>query len=248
MKSFSRLILLVAASVSAFLLVACYLFFTGFGNHVLKNSSVKQADTVAQLTFSSMYQLMSRGWTRQQVIEFADQAASSLANTPTQVSFYRAEPVSRQFGEVKNQAVDADLALALKNGRTREVDHGGGITYHMPLVAQDNCLRCHTAAKRGEVLGAISVRTEFGREMSEASMHMFLVLMLLSPTPFIAALLVALHLEHRFEDFNHGLDAVHEDTRAGRPADFSQVPTPYHEFEDVLVRIKKLLSRDHPGG
>lgn len=241
MKSFSRLILLVAASVSVLLLAGSYFFFSGFGNHLLRNSAVKQADTVAQLTFSSMYQLMSKGWTRQQVIEFADNAASSMANTPTRITFYRAEPVSRQFGEVKNQTLDDELATALNSGRTRQVDQQGGLVYHMPLVAQDNCLRCHTQAKRGDVLGAITVRTEFAQEMNNASMYMFLILLLLSPLPFIAALMVAVHLEHRFEDFNHALDAVAEEIKAGKPADFSRVPVRYHEFDDVLVRVKKLL-------
>lgn len=242
MKSFSRLILLVAASVSVFLLVVCYLFFEGFGSHVLKNSAAKQADTVAQLTFSSMYQLMSKGWSRQQVVDFADRSAASLANTPTRISFYRAEPVSRQFGVVKDQSLDDELAIALRSGRTRAVDHDGGLTYHMPLVAQDNCLRCHTQAKRGDVLGAISVRTDFGKEMSETSMHMFLVLLLFSPTPFIAALMVAIHLDRRFEDFSQGIEAAGAAIKAGQPADFSRVPTRYQEFQGVLDQVRKLFA------
>lgn len=242
MKSFSRLIMLVAASVSVFLLVVSYFFFTGFGNHMLKNSAVKQADTIAQITFSAMYQLMSKGWTRAQVVAFADHSAASVANTPTRISFYRAEPVSRQYGEVKDQKLDDELDIALRSGRTRQVDYDGGLIYHMPLVAQDNCLRCHTQAKRGDVLGAITVQIGFGSEMKETSMHMLLVLLLFSPTPFIAALMVAVHLEHRFEKFAHGIDAVGEDIKAGKPADFSRVPTLYHEFDEILARIKKLFT------
>lgn len=242
MQSFSRLILLVAASVSVFLLVVSYFFFTGFGNHMLKQSAVKQADTVAQITFSSMYQLMSKGWSRAQVVEFADQTATSVVNTPTRISIYRAEPVSRQFGEVKDQQPNEELQLALRSGRTRQVDFDGGLTYHMPLVAQDNCLRCHTQAKRGDVLGAITVQTVFGDEMKETSMHMLLVLLLFSPTPFIAALVVAVHLEHRFERFAHDIDEVGAEIRAGKPADFSRVSTRYHEFEEILDRIRKLFT------
>lgn len=241
MNSLSRLILLVAASVSVFLLVASYFFFTGFGNHLLMHSAVKQADTVAQITFSSMYQLMSKGWNREQVMAFADHTATSVANTPTKISFYRAEPVSRQYGEVKNPAPSPELQLALQTGRIRQVEHEHGLTYHMPLVAQDNCLRCHSQAKRGEVLGAITVETGFSAEMKETSLHMLMILLLLSPVPFVAALMVAIHLEHRFENFCRGLDGVDEEIKAGKPADFSRVPTRYHEFEDILDRIKKLL-------
>jgi hypothetical protein len=242
MKHFSRLILLVAASVSVFLLVVSYFFFTGFGNHMLKQSAVKQADTVAQITFSSMYQLMSKGWTRAQVVEFADQTAASVANTPTRISFHRAEPVSRQYGEIKDQQASEELQLALRSGRTRQVDYDGGLIYHMPLVAQDNCLRCHTQAKRGEVLGAITVQTGFAGEMKETNMHMLLVLLLFSPTPFIAALMVAVHLEHRFEKFAHGIEEAGEAIKAGKPADFSRVPTLYHEFDEILTRIKRLFT------
>lgn len=242
MKSFSRLILLVAAGVSAFLLVMSYFFFTGFSSHLMKNSAARQAETIAQLTFSSMYQLMNKGWSREQVIAFADHHSVSLANTPTRISFYRAETVSRQFGEVTGQKADDELALALKTGRSRQVDHDGGLTYHMPLVAQDNCLRCHTGAKRGDVLGAISVRTDFGKEMTETRLHMLLVLLLLAPTPFVAALIVALHMERRFEDFAHAIEQVGEEVRAGNSADFRRVPTRYAEFEHVLAAIRKLFA------
>lgn len=242
MKSYSRLIMLVAASVSLLLLVGSYFFFTGFGNHVLLHSATKQADTIAQMTFSSMYQLMNKGWSRAQVIAFAEHTALSVANTPTRITFYRAEPVSRQYGEVDNPTPDNELQAALKNGRTRQVENEDRLTYHMPLVAQDNCLRCHSQAKRGDVLGAITVETRFGEEMKETRLHMLVILLLLAPTPFVAALLVAIHLDHRFEDFCHGLDRVDNDIKAGKPADFSQVPAPYHEFEDVLARIRKLLS------
>jgi hypothetical protein len=242
MKSFSRLIMLVAASVSVLLLVVSYFFFTGFSSYMLQNAAVKQADTIAQLTFSSMYQLMSKGWNREQVIEFADHAAASVANTPTRISFYRAEPVSRQFGEIKDQQpADEELQIALRSGRSRQVDRDGGLTYHMPLVAQDNCLRCHTQAKRGEVMGAITVHAEFGEDMKKTSLHMLLVLMLFAPAPFIAALMVAIHLDHRFDDFGHGIEEVAAAIKAGKPADFSRVPTRYDEFQHLLERVKKLF-------
>ncbi len=241
MHSYARLILLVAGTVSALLLVLSYLFFTGFSNHLLQKAAVKQADTIAQITFSSMYQLMSQGWDRSQVMAFSEHAAQSVANTPTQIGFYRAEPVSRQFGEVKDQAASEELRIALQSGRPRQVQESNGLTYHMPLVAQDNCLRCHTEAKRGDVLGAITVRTEYGADMKESSLHMLLVLLLVAPLPFIAALLVAIHLDHRFADFAHGISYAGEAIKAGQAADFSKVPTRYQEFQLILDQIKKLF-------
>jgi hypothetical protein len=242
MKSFSRLILIVGAGVSVLLLVLSYFFFTGFSSHMMKNATARQADTIAQLTFSSMYQLMSKGWTREQMSAFADHSAASLANTPTQIRFYRAEPVSRQFGEVSAQQPDNELAQALKNGRSRQVEQDNSLTYHMPLVAQDNCLRCHTQAKRGDVLGAISVQTDFGEAMSNNNLYMLLVLLLISPIPFLAALLVAVQLENRFEDFAQGIEQVGDEIRAGKAADFNRVPSTFQEFQNILDAIRKLFS------
>ncbi|MFZ5484493.1 MAG: hypothetical protein ACOZB0_09715 [Pseudomonadota bacterium] len=241
MQSFARLILWVAAAVSCLLLVASYYFFTGFSEQMMKKSAYQQADTIAQITFSSMYQLMSQGWKRDQVITFADHAAASVANTPTRITFYRAEPVSRQYGAVNGQALDAEAQAALESGRPRQVDGDKALTYHLPLVAQDNCLRCHSQAKRGDVLGLITVRTEFGDRVKENRLHMLLVLVLLAPLPFVAALLVAVHLDRRFEDFAAGLGAVEADMKAGHPADFSKVPVNYREFQDVLTRIRGLF-------
>lgn len=241
MKSFARLILWVAAAVSVLLLVASYYFFTGFSEQMMKKSAYKQADTIAQITFSSMYQLMSQGWKRDQVITFADYAAASVANTPTRITFYRAEPVSREYGAVSGQTLDDEARAALDSGRPRHVDGDQALTYHLPLVAQDNCLRCHAQAKRGDVLGLITVRTEFGDSLKDNRLHMLLILLLLAPLPFVAALVVAVHLDRRFEDFSAGLDAVGADLKAGQPADFGKVPVSYQEFQDVLGRIRGLF-------
>lgn len=242
MTSYSRLIMLVAAALSALLLAASYLFFSGFSAHILKNAAVRQAETMAQVTFASMYQLMSKGWNRDQVIDFTDITATSVANTPTRITFYRAEPVSRQFGPVENPAVGPALRAALTSGRAQESETDDGLIYHMPLVAMDNCLRCHSAVKRGEVMGAISVETKFAKDMRESNLHMFLVMLLLAPAPFLVVLVVAIHLQHRFDAFTHGLDVAAEAARDGKPVDLSRVPTRYQEFADILARIKRLLS------
>ena len=188
MKSLSKIILFVAALVSLLLVVGIYALFSGFGERMMQHAAFAQSEVVARLTFSNMFQLMTQGWKREQVLAFTRRATDSLAGSPLRIQSHRGEPVGRDYGAAAAQgAPDQAVTEALRTGRSAEVLTPTGARFVYALKAEESCLRCHAKAAKGEVLGVISVETRYEQYMGDTRKLLMLILVLLAPLPFIAA-------------------------------------------------------------
>mgnify|MGYP001765156780 CR=1 FL=1 len=242
MKSLSKIILAVAALVSLGLVVGTYTMFSGFGERMMQRAAFSQSQVVARLTFSNMYQLMNQGWKRDQVITFTKSATDSLAGSPLKIQFYRGEAVNRSFGPVIQPPPDAAVAEALRTGRSSEVASADGARFIHALKADDSCLRCHVKAARGDVLGVISVESRYEKFIDDSRKLLMLILLLLAPTPFIAAWLVAVYFDRRVDRFVEQIDKALDAAGAGGP-DFTGVKPAWSELETILQRFRRMAAR-----
>lgn len=241
MQSISRLILVVAVAITLALVAGTYLLFTGFGDRMLRESAAQHSQSLARVTFTSMYQLMNQGWKRDQVEAFADSVAKSVLGTPLQVDFYRAEGVARQFGEVPQGPMDDRISDALRTGQDWNGGVGSGVRYLMPMKAKSECLACHSQAQVGEVLGLIAISTDYEAPLGETRTHLMLVLLLLSPLPILGALIAAAVLDSRMNGFVNQLDEVIDQAEPGKAPDFGRVQVSFSEFRELLGHFKRLV-------
>lgn len=242
MKSLSKIILSVAALVSLGLVAGIYTLFSGFGERMMQRAAFSQSQVVARLTFSNMYQLMNQGWKRDQVVTFAKSATDSLVGSPLKIQFYRGEAVSRTFGQVIQSPPDAAVADALRTGRSSEVASAEGARFVYALKAEPSCLSCHVKAAKGDILGVIAVESRYGKFMEDSRKLLMLILVLLVPTPFIAAWLVAVYFDRKVDRFVEQIDAVLDRSGEGKP-DFAGVNPAWSELELILQRFKRMAGR-----
>lgn len=242
MKSVSKLILVVAGLVSVGLMVAFYFLFSGFSSYAMQQSAFSQARIVSSLTFSNMYQLMNKGWKRDQVLDFTRSAAESVEDSPVRIEFWRGRSVNQLFGEIPQGPLDPYVEKALRTGRSQEVATEQGGRYIYALSAEAKCLGCHTNAKKGDVLGAIAVEAKFARFMNDTRQLLMVVLLLIVPLPFIVGWMVALYLHSRMERFAIQMDTVIAQVESQPDAvpDFTPVKPSFLELAEILERIRKL--------
>lgn len=241
MLSISRLILVVAVAIALVLVAGTYLLFTGFGDRMLQQSAVQHSQSLARLTFTSMYQLMNQGWKRDQVEAFADSVSKSVVGMPMKIDIYRSDLVSGQYGSVSQGAPDERLATALRTGQDWDSVSADGVRYLMPMKAKSECLGCHSSAKTGDVLGVITIQTGYQQLMGETRLHLMLVLLMLAPLPIVGALIVAAVLDHRMDGFVRQLDEAIERAEPGKTPDFNGVQTRFSEFRELLGHFKRLV-------
>lgn len=241
MLSISRLVLAVAVAVTFLLVGGTYFLLSGFGNKMLQQSTAQHIQSLAKVTYTSMYQVMNQGWKREQVVAFADNVAHSVVGTPLEIDFHRSEVVSKQFGIVRADAADAQVAKAMKTGSRLEAATTEGMRFLLPMKAKAECLACHSQAKKDDVLGVIEIKASYGEVIGNSRMHMMLVLLLLAPLPLLAGFLIAILLDSRVNQFVGQLDDAIDRAKPGEAPDFNAVEVRFAEFRELLAHFKRLI-------
>jgi len=118
-----------------------------------------EAHQTSALVFETLYSAMRKGWSKAEITEVIARLQSSLPDLTIRV--VRGPVVSAQFGEMGTDsatiAADPLLQQALESGRDILVQGETGIRYLYPVIVKDECLVCHSAAKRGDVNGVIDI-------------------------------------------------------------------------------------------
>jgi hypothetical protein len=241
MLSISRLVLIVSVVVSLLLVGGTYLLLSGFGDRMLHQSTALHIQSLAKVSFTSMYQVMNQGWKREQVQSFADSVGRSVVGSPMSIVFHRSDLVNSKFGAMGKEESDAAVAQAMKTGRGQEIAGQQGIRFLFPMNANSECLSCHTNAKKGDVLGVIDIKAGYGELMGNTRTHLMLVLLLLAPLPLFAGFIIAVILDGRVHRFVRELDEAIDNAKPGQAPDFGAVQVHFAEFRELLGHFKRLI-------
>ncbi len=154
--------LLVVISIFA-LLIAFLLIF--FFSRVVRDRAIHQlaredAQQTSRIVFQGLYSAMRKGWNKAEINESIARLNESMPDLKIHV--YRGEVVERQFGVMAGEhekiGRDVELRSALANGRDATLfPSTDSIRYLFPILAQQECLVCHTQSHVGAVHGVIDI-------------------------------------------------------------------------------------------
>lgn len=198
-KTIKGFILTASILVSIGFFGGTYLIISSIYDDSVKENAVHVSNTIAQVTFSSMFQIMSKGWKRSQLEEFIDSTKKAVADTPTHIDIYRGSVVTALFGPIQQGNMDEAIQRTFHEGSPLKQVQRDGIRYIFPLKAEEKCLRCHVNATPGNVLGVIDVRQDLGPFVEKAKHQFIFSLILIAPIPFVVALLVVIALNKRID-------------------------------------------------
>lgn len=194
-----KFILSASILVSIIFFGGTYAVFSTIYESSVKESAVQSSNTLAQLTFNSMFQIMSRGWERQQLEDFLAATDHAVANSNTSIDIYRGETVSRLYGVIEQPKMDKTINRTFEVAEPLKHELDGVMRYTFPLLAEGKCQQCHTNAQAGDVLGVIDIRQNLKPFMDDAKNQFFVSLALISPIPFLVAFLVVFLVNRRIE-------------------------------------------------
>ena len=142
-----------------FTLIGTYLYSGYMKRSAISNLSEVDAKKTSKLVFESLYSAMKRGWNKDDLNEIISRLNTVENNM--KVVVYRSKLVANLFGEIKEDKFQRENNNLVKNAMTgREllnIHNDDFIEYHYPVVAKDECLKCHINAKVGNVLGVIGI-------------------------------------------------------------------------------------------
>lgn len=124
-----------------------------------------EARQTSRLVFQSLYSVMRKGWNKQEINEVIERLNSTLPDTKIRV--FRSEAVAQQFGGMSGDRAfiqqDAALRQAMANGQDAMLLlDKASIRYLYPVLAEKECLSCHTQSRIGAVHGVIDITHSIG--------------------------------------------------------------------------------------
>ncbi|TAN44776.1 MAG: bifunctional diguanylate cyclase/phosphodiesterase [Nitrospirae bacterium] len=195
---------LKAFVIAASLVVSFISFSTAFFitsaiyQNIYEKKSIAASHALSRHVFNSMVQMMSKGWTKEDLVEFLESTKALSVNLPFVVDMFRGPLVDAIFGH-KSQQADEGVKKVMGAGEQTELKNGYILTSFYPVKAVDACLRCHTNAKAGDMLGVLKVTQDMGADMADAKKKFIFLFFVLSPAPLLMSYFIAKHISGKIE-------------------------------------------------
>lgn len=140
-------------------LIAAYLYGEYMKRDAISNLAHVDAKKTSMLVFEALYSAMQRGWNKDDLEEIISRLNG--VDEHMKVNVYRSERVAELFGEIEKDKLaresDQDIAKAISGEEVLNISNSEFIEFYYPVIAKNNCLKCHTNAHSGDVLGVIDV-------------------------------------------------------------------------------------------
>lgn len=196
-RSIKGLLLAAGLVFSLAVVGTIYVVVSGIYDRSVRDDAAESADSFASLTFNAMFELMSTGWSRQQLERYIEAIQKSVDETPRQIDIYRGPKVSARFGEIRQKTADAQIARVLAEGQALREDVGDVVRLTKPLKASEVCLRCHTNAAVGDVLGVIDVHLDVSRQIASHRQRFTYALAPIVPVALLATFAMVFYIRRR---------------------------------------------------
>lgn len=245
MQSLGKRVLLQALVTFLFSLGVVYLVLYFAVRNVYIHQMERTLEGVSKQVFSSMYQVMKRGWKREDLFEFLRSIETSYHETPLIVNVYRGEKVRSLFGDVPEPEKSKEVLRALKEKMKLSLLRENESIYIYPIGARSECLRCHVNAKEGDILGVIEARFNTGAVLTTMNRKILTTLIFLLPINILFATLLAYSIRKTINKVSSSLRNAIGGLSSIEDIDKVSITNevPYREFKDLERSIAILANK-----
>ncbi len=242
-----RNFLFLSLSISVLLLLiltftASFLVF----DSIIENHIEKTSRALAKKTFNDMYQIMKRGWTREEVLEFLKSLSSAYQDTPYEINIYRGDVVKQLFGEVPEPEKSSEVLKTFQTGETLSLRKEDTFIYTYPIIGKQECLKCHVNAKVGDIFCVLEVKHDMSSILKNVRQRLFIFFMFLSPIPFIGAFIIGSMISKRiYFSVNLLKNSIRRVNRFRdlRYIEVKKEKLPFEEIEELFHEINSLVTK-----
>ncbi|NOQ31600.1 MAG: EAL domain-containing protein [Helicobacteraceae bacterium] len=153
----------ITIKIISFTLIVTLLTSYLYGEYIKENAITELAYTDAKktslLVFESLYSSMQKGWSRDDLNGIIIRLNNVDENM--RVDVYRSDIVSNLFGKIATDKEkfknDPFMSRAILGEEILNISDDDLIDYYYPVTAEKVCLKCHTNATIGDMLGVINI-------------------------------------------------------------------------------------------
>ena len=242
-RSIKGLILTAALAVTGVLFVGLYLLIAQVYDETVRRDARQVSHLIAGQTFDAMFQVMRKGWSREELESFIGAMRARFQETPYSLRIFRGPKVEALFGPIEQPPMDARVHDAFRYAKPLHEETDGTVRHLYPLRARQECLRCHENARVQDVLGVIEVRQDMKPVLAQARGRFMTAMALLMPVPLFVAGLVAVRITRRLDGaFEHLRNDVAEIKRVSDLGELNigQMATGFTELDRILGEVDGL--------
>lgn len=213
---------------------------------LIENQARETSRAIAAQTFNTMFEVMRKGWSRDDLERLLVAAQTSFQGIAHEVTLHRGPLVEALYGPIDQPPLGDDVRTALATA-TEIFGGSNGVTrYVYPLVAREECLACHVNAAVGQALGAISVRHDL-RPITTEVRRGYVILfagfaMVLAILAAIAAAIFARRIHQPIDEVRHRLEQV-EAVKDLHALDFKDIDLGFEEMNVLSRHMGALVER-----
>lgn len=214
---------------------------------LLDERSLETSKEIARQNFTALYQVLRSGGSHQQLEAVVAASKSAFSSTLDQLGVYRGTSVTTLYGKLPPSPLFAEAEPDLQSKLETIAKTDRHVRYTFPLIAEAECLGCHSNAQAGETLGAIVVQHHLQKVTATVRIYyvglfLGLGLLVLLTTTGVSAF-AARRLQRSVELFRDKVEAV-SSIRDFDHLDISRVNFGFEEFnktfDDVALLIEKM--------
>jgi len=190
-KSFKNYIFSSKIILVSIIFLICFIFSTYLHTTLTKKEAIEQSNSISNQIFSSMYQVMKKGWSKEDVELFTKSLENNFKDSNYDINIYRSQKVKDLFGNFPENQKDETL-IAILNGKGQlrfNTFENNVVRNILPLKATSECLSCHTNAKEGDILGVVEVSQDLNSIFEESQSQYILFFLIIIPIFYLSAFL-----------------------------------------------------------
>ena len=228
------------------LFIVVLLFTTYLHTTLAQENAKKHANTVSNQIFSSMYQVMKKGWSREDLNDFMHSIKESFDDSYYSVNIYRGDKIKELFGEVPEKQKDELANTVLASGEKITLTDMGKLRNLLPLNAKQECLSCHVNAKVGDTLGVIDVEQNFVEIIKETFLDYVYFFLIVLPIFIFAAYISSRYTASKITEslklFNKKVQCINsiKDFKEFDPTD---IDSRFDEVNAIIANVNELAQK-----
>lgn len=245
-KTLKNFIFSINIALLSTLFIVVFIFTAYLHTLLAQENAIKHANVVSNQIFSSMYQVMKKGWSREDLNDFMHSIKENFNDSDYTVNIYRGEKIKELFGEVKEKQKDDLANSVLASGEKITLTEMGKLRNLLPLNAKKECLSCHVNASVGDTLGVIDVEQNFVEIIKETFLdyvYFFLIILpLFAFIAFIASRYTTSKITNSLKLFNKKVQNINsmKDFKEFDPTD---IDSRFEEINAIMMNVNELAQK-----
>ncbi len=246
LKTLKGFVFIATVGVAALVFLGATLASSLLYEKLLEERSLETSGEIAQQNFNTIFQVLRKGGSHQQVEELAADSISSFSSTLEKVDVYRSTAVQARYGRTRQAPMPPEVQQAMANGNTTVLKTDSHLRYLYPVAAQPACLQCHTGAKAGDVLGVVAMQHKLPTVSATARIYYVALFLILGLLVLLAAAalttFVARKINRSVDLFRGKVDAFNG-IKDFHHLDISKVDFGFEEFNQTFDNVALLVEK-----